>query len=894
MQIRSLSHKSSIISNHCPKIKLSAFSALALFAIMTLLSIFNPNTASVSAASTAGFNPGNIITDYVMSNYTTMSVSDINNFLHSKNSCNDTDISKAYRYSSYSYHIENGHFVCMADESFNGKSAAQIIYDAAQTYRINPQVLIVLLQKEQGLVTDTWPNSIQYRSATGYGCPDTAACDTKYYGFENQVNNAAALFRSVLDGGWSNYTVGYNYIQYNPNSYCGGTTVYIQNRATASLYRYTPYQPNESALAAGYGVGDGCGAYGNRNFYLYFTDWFGSTQTSVSVSFSPSIYLPDGEYTISSIGNQSLTVQADNNIIISTNGARFQFIRSSDDYFYHIKEVSTGLYVDIKGDKYANESNVALSEYDSYDCSQKWHLSRNAQTGLYTIASACFGLAMDVYYGQVNTPNTNVWIYESNETEAQTWQLINNSFPLIENDTYYVTSTSGYALDVLGNSKEKGANLQVYTRNNTAAQQFQFTKTKEGFYSIKGVGSGNYIDIKDASRNDGANAWMHTGNNTCAQLWYPEASSNYYILHSACSNKALDITYGVQQSGSNVQQWQNNYTDAQKWSLTKVLASQPSGQDGSNQNNIHSNSTDSTSNVSNNTNSLNTNPSFSPSIYLPDGEFTISTTGNQSLIVQANNNLAIDSVGSKFNFIRTADGFYYIKELSSGLYADFNGNNNGDGSNIFLSEYNQSSCSQKWHISRSKETSLYTILSSCSALAMDVSSAQISTPGTNVWLYANNGTAAQAWQLINNSSAIIEDGAYYATSTSGYVLDVYGNSKEDGANLQIYTQNNTTAQHFQFTKTYEGYYTIVGTASGNYVDLYSASSDNGTNIHMYTGNNTCAQLWYPEVSGEYIIIHSACSGKALDITNGVQQPSGNIQQWQGNYTDAQKWKLVKL
>ena len=198
--------------------------------------------SSVSAASTAGFDPGNIITDYVMSNYTTMSVADINNFLHSKNSCNDTNIAKASYYSSYSYHIENGHFVCMADETFNGKSAAQIIYNAAQTYRINPQVLIVLLQKEQGLVTDTWPNSIQYRSATGYGCPDTAACDTKYYGFENQINNAAALFRSVLDGGWSNYNVGYNYIQYNPNAYCGGTTVYIQNRATASLYRYTPYQ----------------------------------------------------------------------------------------------------------------------------------------------------------------------------------------------------------------------------------------------------------------------------------------------------------------------------------------------------------------------------------------------------------------------------------------------------------------------------------------------------------------------------------------------------------------------------------------------------------------------------------------------------------------------------
>ncbi|MBQ3320879.1 S-layer homology domain-containing protein, partial [Candidatus Saccharibacteria bacterium] len=67
------------------------------------------------------------------------------------------------------------------------------------------------------------------------------------------------------------------YIQYNPDSSCGGSTVYIENLATSSLYRYTPYQPNASSLAAGYGTGNSCSAYGNRNFYLYFNDWFGDS-----------------------------------------------------------------------------------------------------------------------------------------------------------------------------------------------------------------------------------------------------------------------------------------------------------------------------------------------------------------------------------------------------------------------------------------------------------------------------------------------------------------------------------------------------------------------------------------------------------------------------------------
>jgi hypothetical protein len=180
-------------------------------------------------------------------------------------------------------------YICLKNYTEGGKSAAQIIYDVAQTYSINPQVLIVLLQKEQSLVTDSWPINVpQYRSATGYGCPDTAACDSEYYGFGNQVTWAAKMFRAILNDSptwYTPYELGNNYIQYNPNPSCGGSTVYIQNRATQALYNYTPYQPNESALNADWGTAT-CGAYGNRNFYLYFTRWFGATTSAATYSYS--------------------------------------------------------------------------------------------------------------------------------------------------------------------------------------------------------------------------------------------------------------------------------------------------------------------------------------------------------------------------------------------------------------------------------------------------------------------------------------------------------------------------------------------------------------------------------------------------------------------------------
>ena len=285
------------------------FKVLFIFtfvAAFTFLALRLPKTTT--AVSHADFRAGNIISDYVMSKSDSMSVEEIQSFLTQRGNCNDTNTWRANNYPSYHYHIKDGRFVCLANERFalsgtnygdlledgeESATAAEIIYSVAQEYKINPQVLLVLLEKEQGLISDSWPNSRQFKVATGYGCPDTAPCNEKYYGFKNQLSKAAELFRTVLDGGWTNYPLGENYIYYNPNSSCGGSTVNIENLATSALYRYTPYQPNEAALSVGYGTAS-CGAYGNRNFFYLFVDWFGDptiTNTPVYEPFSEPRYL---------------------------------------------------------------------------------------------------------------------------------------------------------------------------------------------------------------------------------------------------------------------------------------------------------------------------------------------------------------------------------------------------------------------------------------------------------------------------------------------------------------------------------------------------------------------------------------------------------------------------
>lgn len=262
------------------------FVLVGVIAISAILSLISSDQTK---AAINDWTPGRIIDDAVFTNNSSMTTAQIQQFLNSKVASCDTWGTRTSEYGGGTrrqWAESRGYsapFTCLKDYTQDGRSAAQIIYDVSQEFTINPQVLIVLLQKEQGLVTDTWPLSLQYRSATGYGCPDTAPCDSQYYGLVNQLTWAARMFRAIMNNSPTWYTpktLGNNYIQWSPTSSCGGSVVNIENRSTQALYNYTPYQPNQAALNTDYGTGDGCSAYGNRNFYVYFRDWFGSTKQS--------------------------------------------------------------------------------------------------------------------------------------------------------------------------------------------------------------------------------------------------------------------------------------------------------------------------------------------------------------------------------------------------------------------------------------------------------------------------------------------------------------------------------------------------------------------------------------------------------------------------------------
>lgn len=234
----------------------------------------------------AGFDPGLIVSDQEFYDSTSMNADDVQEFFESID-CTPKDDSPCLEdfMTSIPAVDDSGPGHCGPIERIARTSAADIIVAAAQACGINPQTLIVLLQKEQSLLTR--PSSYGYERATGYGCPDSADCAEKYFGFANQVYNAAWQFRQYSLKPDRTYRIGEVPIAFHPSPECGTAPVAIVNQATANLYNYTPYQPNAAAIDNPASEGDACSSWGNLNFWLLWNSWFGDPLTEELPTYLP-------------------------------------------------------------------------------------------------------------------------------------------------------------------------------------------------------------------------------------------------------------------------------------------------------------------------------------------------------------------------------------------------------------------------------------------------------------------------------------------------------------------------------------------------------------------------------------------------------------------------------
>lgn len=231
------------------------------------------------ALSGSEFNAGYIIDDSKFYDANAMSQAQIQAFLEAneQGACGNSLCLKTFRGSSTSHALlrssDTGNVRCSAYPGGTNDLASSIIFKAQQACGISAKVILVTLEKEQGLVSKLTPSPAAIDRAMGFACPDTAPCAVDSLGFGNQVYKGVLQLNTYKASRFGKQP-GLQTIAYSPTASCGAKTFVISNYATAALYNYTPYTPNPGALANLSGTAP-CGAYGNRNFWVYFNTWFG-------------------------------------------------------------------------------------------------------------------------------------------------------------------------------------------------------------------------------------------------------------------------------------------------------------------------------------------------------------------------------------------------------------------------------------------------------------------------------------------------------------------------------------------------------------------------------------------------------------------------------------------
>lgn len=525
---------------------------------------------------------------------------------------------------------------------------------------------------------------------------------------------------------------------------------------------------------------------------------------------------------------------------------------------------------------YTNGTNIQLYTSNNTNA-QKW-IVKYQQDGYYTIASALNeNQVIDISNAQIANKN-KIQLYQNNNTNAQRWNIVHKG-----KSSFEIRSklNNDYCLDLTDGRTTNTTKIQLYKCNNTAAQRFKFVEVVEskqviedGTYTISNSSNENLVvDVANGQTANKTNIQLYNSNNTDAQKWNIKyLSDGYYSITSKLNdNKCLDVSDAVFLSSTNVQLYNCNNTDSQRWIIRDL---------GNGDYNI-----------------LTKKDALS--LDLTDG---IIKSGTNVQIFYNNGTIAQKFKLKKIDDSSGGDQPDMEQTLKSGIYTivtSLDANKvvevaNGysyDNVNIQLYKANNTN-SQKWYITKGDD-GYYTIRS-----------------GLNSSLYMANDSNVSGANILTSTKETkwiidyIDNNKFYIISKdTGLYLNVNNSSTANGTKINLFTKNESNAQKFSFvstkiaenSKTFsDGYYTINSKLDSNKViDVNNGSKNNGTNIQLYSSNNSNAQIWYLKHTGNgYYGITSAMNpNTSLELANGYTTNGTNIQLYKSNNSDAQFWKL---
>lgn len=196
-----------------------------------------------------------------------------------------------------------------------------------------------------------------------------------------------------------------------------------------------------------------------------------------------------------------------------------------------------------------------------------------------------WGLADDVtwikgqkplLFSTIGNPKTAYWSVLQAYKDSRVTQATvtpSSSSSTISNGWYYIKNVNAQKyLQVKNNQGGNSVNVEIGTGTGVRGQKWYVTNTSDGYFTLKN-GNGYMLDVQYGANNDGQNIQTYSANNANAQRFKAVkiGNSNAYGIVTKISSgkKALDVYNWSKSDGANVCQWSYYGNANQQWIFEK-------------------------------------------------------------------------------------------------------------------------------------------------------------------------------------------------------------------------------------------------------------------------------------------------------------------------------------
>lgn len=261
----------------------------------------------------------------------------------------------------------------------------------------------------------------------------------------------------------------------------------------------------------------------------------------------------------------------------------WKLIDAGDGYYYIRSFVGDGktYFLDLSYGKADNGTNIGIWTNDESDA-RKFKFVENAD-GTYTILTKSSKDASCISVEDDSTKSgANIIQWQCNGKDSQKWNIkkitIKDGAVIDTSKNYMIQNVnSGQFMEVQDGKAESGANVQQWgadTSKPSAHNVWHFNEVNWGYYYVySGVGDGNTLLLSCSSNSNGTNINIDNFLNNSTQYFkFVDNEDGTYTIVTRTSKdlSCVEVINASKDSGANVQQWQWNDNNCQKWRLIPV------------------------------------------------------------------------------------------------------------------------------------------------------------------------------------------------------------------------------------------------------------------------------------------------------------------------------------